>query len=515
MKEEDLEKFYEEKQSLMELKLSQDKNKARQHSIPNSRRQSQTEPSSSKNGVSSSDKVITYSQYQQEKMNYTARNQNKFNPLFSSHNSTISANNEKTKKNQKAKNLNYFRKNNSAQNIFGKKNEITSTYKKKNSKKTSTVASSNQTIDTGDIKKLNNDNWQYKPLSNRIISLQPSLPHSTKGKDNCSVASSMNQEYNLNLNKSTQSLINESSYKTNDMKQLYTNRKHLLNTFYIKKKTKDESFKEFYDNNISFVSQKNEKNEKLLIEKIDNELKQCTFKPMLSESTKKIINKSIEYNVNDKQKDGNYFYDKNIKWKRKRDQQLQKAMTLSQKKKFEECYFHPVSNIQQYEEVINNLKGKEDDYIYHKNLEWLAMKKINQKKGEMEQIEKRKQEKEQFKKANSFLVELGKAQNNLTPKENLELNLAKPKYYNTKRSHSVRTKQNYRAQWLEKKLDNDRYYVPYDKISQQKNHKDNFNVINVKKELNDIKMMIASLKKVLSVNKVIVKDLEKDSKSMK
>ena len=140
---------------------------------------------------------------------------------------------------------------------------------------------------------------------------------------------------------------------------------------------------------------------------------------------------------------------------------------------------------------------------------------MNQKKGEMEQIEKRKQEKEQFKKANSFLVELGKAQNNLTPKENLELNLAKPKYYNTKRSHSVRTKQNYRAQWLEKKLDNDRYYVPYDKISQQKNHKDNFNVINVKKELNDIKMMIASLKKVLSVNKVIVKDLDKDSKSMK
>ena len=31
-----------------------------------------------------------------------------------------------------------------------------------------------------------------------------------------------------------------------------------------RKKTKDESFREFYDNNISFVSQKNEKNEKLL-----------------------------------------------------------------------------------------------------------------------------------------------------------------------------------------------------------------------------------------------------------
>lgn len=511
MKEEDLEKFYEEKQSLMDLKLSQEKNKTRQHNILNLRRQSQTEPSNSKNPVSSSDKVITYSQYQQEKMNYTARNQTKFNPLFSSRNSTTSNNNEKTKKNQNG----FFRKNNSAKNIFRKKNEISPNYKKKNSKKSSTIASSNQTIETGDIKQYDNDNWHYKPLSNRIISLQPSLPHSTKGKDNCSVISSINQESNLNLNRSTQSLINESSYKTNDIKQLYTNRKHLLNTIYIKKKTKDESFKEFYDNNISFVSQKNEKNEKLLKEKIDNELKQCTFKPTLSESTKKMINKSIEYNVNDKQKDGNYFYDKNIKWKKKRDQQLQKEITLSQKKKFEECYFHPISNIQQYEEVINNLKGKDNDYIYRKNLEWLATKKMNQKKGEMEQIEERKKEKEKFKKANSFLVKLGKAQNNLTPKENLELNLAKPKFYNTKRSHSVRTKQNYRSQWLEKKLDDDRYYVPYDKISQQKCGGDNINNINVKKEINDIKMMIASLKNVLTVNKVIVKDLDKNLKSSK
>lgn len=472
MEEEDLEKFYEEKQSLMETKLSQER---RQHSRANSNRGTRTEPSN---------RVLSYQQYREYN---TERPELKTNPFFSSRDNNSSRMNntiQKTTKTERNKKVNIFRKTNSATNIHTKKQPIRNTSKKQ-------IKNNNNTSD---------NNFQYKPLSTRLISFHPSLPESTKN-NNKGVSlstSTINQEGNINLNRSTQSFFNERSYNMKDIEKLYSDRQSLLSRINNRKKTKDESFREFYDNNISFVSQKNEKNEKLLNEKIDKELKECTFKPKLSDSTLKLLNKSTNKVKGD-------FYEKNILWQKARDQNVQKEITISEKKQFEECYFHPISNLQQYEEVLKELKDKSDDYIYQKNIEWLSMKRINQKKGEMEHMEKMKREKEKFQQENRFLVEMGKIQNPLSPKENLEYNLAKPKYYNTKRAQSVRART--RAQWLEEKKDHDTYYIPYEKAV--KKEQVIIDAKTVKNEFSEIKNMLSSLKETIRENRKIINNYSK------
>ena len=470
MEEEELGKFYEEKQSLMETKLSQER---RQHSRANSHR-----------GTEHSNRVMTYQQFREYN---TERPELKTNPFFGGRDNNSTRMNNTIQSTVKSnKKVNVFRKTNSAVNIHSKKQPIRNMNKKS--------MHSNSSID--------DSKFQYKPLSTRLISFHPSLPESTKS-NNKGVSlstSTINPEGNINLNKSTQSFFNERSYNMKDIEKLYSDRQSLLSRMNNRKKTKDESFREFYDNNISFVSQKNEKNEKLLNEKIDNELKECTFKPKLSDSTLKLLNKSADKPKGD-------FYEKNILWKKARDQNIQKEMTISEKKQFEECYFHPISNLQQYEEVLKELKDKSDDYIYQKNIEWLSMKRMNQKKGEMEHMEKMKQQKENFKQGNRFLVEMGKMQNPLSPKENLEYNLAKPKYYNTKRAQSVRVKARTRAQWLEEKKDNDTYYIPYEKAV--KKEQVIIDSRTVKNEFSEIKSMLASLKETIKENRKIINNYTK------
>ena len=125
----------------------------------------------------------------------------------------------------------------------------------------------------------------------------------------------------------------------------------------------------------------------------------------------------------------------------------------------------------------------------------------------MEHMEKMKQQKENFKQGNRFLVEMGKMQNPLSPKENLEYNLAKPKYYNTKRAQSVRVKARTRAQWLEEKKDNDTYYIPYEKAV--KKEQVIIDSRTVKNEFSEIKSMLASLKETIKENRKIINNYTK------
>ena len=226
-----------------------------------------------------------------------------------------------------------------------------------------------------------------------------------------------------------------------------------------------------------------------------------------------------------KAKKNDDFYKKSILWKKNHDKELQNARTKKEKKDFEECYFHPLTNIKQHEEVLENLKDKSEDYIYEKNIKWLKQRELNKKKGEMEKEEKREIEIEKFKNENKFLVNLGNEINKLNPTENLEFNLSKPKYINTKyaknKFNDVRNKSlDERCKWLKTKFDPDENFISYDKyltinndlninsLKKAKNkieeHSDmsyNFN-----KEIKNIKSLISTLKNLLFENKNVIKD---------
>ena len=143
----------------------------------------------------------------------------------------------------------------------------------------------------------------------------------------------------------------------------------------------------------------------------------------------------------------------------------------------------------------------------------------------MEKEEKREIEIEKFKNENKFLVNLGNEINKLNPTENLEFNLSKPKYINTKyaknKFNDVRNKSlDERCKWLKTKFDPDENFISYDKyltinndlninsLKKAKNkieeHSDmsyNFN-----KEIKNIKCLISTLKNLLSENKNVIKD---------
>ena len=105
MEEEELGKFYEEKQSLMETKLSQER---RQHSRANSHR-----------GTEHSNRVMTYQQFREYN---TERPELKTNPFFGGRDNNSTRMNNTIQSTVKSnKKVNVFRKTNSAVNIHSKK----------------------------------------------------------------------------------------------------------------------------------------------------------------------------------------------------------------------------------------------------------------------------------------------------------------------------------------------------------------------------------------------------------
>ncbi len=397
------------------------------------------------------------------------------------------------------------------------------------------------------IKILHSSKWKYRPLSGRIYKFNdPSLSSKNIFQNdknlnlndkNSEIKNLTKSSSSINISKSGLSLPNDKYYtknSENEIKKIYSVRYYILNNLDIinklnedneKEKNENDKFRKFYDDNIKYINDKNKKNEFLYKQKLINELKECSFHPKLTKSTMKIINNSKKY---EKSINNDDFYKKSIQWKKNHDKKLQNERTKKEKKDFEECYFHPITNPKQHEEVLENLKDKKQDYIYQKNINWLKQKELNKKEEEMENEEKREIEIAKFKNENKFLVDLGNEINKMNLVENLEFNLSRPKFINTKfeqikRNNDIRNKNlDERCKWLNNKFDPDENFVSYDSFYNKNNFTNtnyylnnknnyseriNFDEFNYdfQKDIKDIKNLISTLKNIISENKSVIK----------
>ena len=397
------------------------------------------------------------------------------------------------------------------------------------------------------IKILHSSKWKYRPLSGRIYKFNdPSLSSKNIFQNdknlnlndkNSEIKNLTKSSSSINISKSGLSLPNDKYYtknSENEIKKIYSVRYYILNNLDIinklnedneKEKNENDKFRKFYDDNIKYINDKNKKNEFLYKQKLINELKECSFHPKLTKSTMKIINNSKKY---EKSINNDDFYKKSIQWKKNHDKKLQNERTKKEKKDFEECYFHPITNPKQHEEVLENLKNKKQDYIYQKNINWLKQKELNKKEEEMENEEKREIEIAKFKNENKFLVDLGNEINKMNLVENLEFNLSRPKFINTKfeqikRNNDIRNKNlDERCKWLNNKFDPDENFVSYDSFYNKNNFTNtnyylnnknnyseriNFDEFNYdfQKDIKDIKNLISTLKNIISENKSVIK----------
>ena len=397
------------------------------------------------------------------------------------------------------------------------------------------------------IKILHSSKWKYRPLSGRIYKFNdPSLSSKNIFQNdknlnlndkNSEIKNLTKSSSSINISKSGLSLPNDKYYtknSENEIKKIYSVRYYILNNLDIinklnedneKEKNENDKFRKFYDDNIKYINDKNKKNEFLYKQKLINELKECSFHPKLTKSTMKIINNSKKY---EKSINNDDFYKKSIQWKKNHDKKLQNERTKKEKKDFEECYFHPITNPKQHEEVLENLKNKKQDYIYQKNINWLKQKELNKKEEEMENEEKREIEIAKFKNENKFLVDLGNEINKMNLVENLEFNLSRPKFINTKfeqikRNNDIRNKTlDERCKWLNNKFDPDENFVSYDSFYNKNNFTNtnyylnnknnyseriNFDEFNYdfQKDIKDIKNLISTLKNIISENKSVIK----------
>ena len=545
--EKELEQFYEERQSNMEEKI---KNK----NIKNLKNLNNNITNSSIDMTNfPRNKVLLYENYKNSSIKRSFVISPKSNKLNSTSNELCNYKNLKDSKTMidntfdSSKNSNYIKRKLSKNNSMQKLNS-TLYNKFRTSNLINTNIKMNKNNDSPKFQILHSSKWKYRPLSNRVYKLnKPSLSTKNIFEDDSNFKNNNNiKEKNLdnrnltkssssiNLTKSGLSLPNEKYFpknSENEISRIYTLRNYILNNLddinklnededNIKNNTNDH-LRKFYDNNMKFLNNKNKRNKLLYEKKIFDELSECSFHPKLTQSTVNLIEKTNYV----KSKKNDDFYKKSILWKKNHDKELQNARTKKEKKDFEECYFHPLTNIKQHEEVLENLKDKSEDYIYEKNIKWLKQRELNKKKGEMEKEEKREIEIEKFKNENKFLVNLGNEINKLNPTENLEFNLSKPKYINTKyaknKFNDVRNKSlDERCKWLKTKFDPDENFISYDKyltinndlntnsLKKAKNkieeHSDmnyNFN-----KEIKNIKSLISTLKNLLSENKNVIKD---------
>ena len=544
--EKELEQFYEERQSNMEEKI---KNK----NIKNLKNLNNNITNSSIDMTNfPRNKVLLYENYKNSSIKRSFVISPKSNKLNTS-NELCNYKNLKDSKTMidntfdSSKNSNYIKRKLSKNNSMQKLNS-TLYNKFRTSNLINTNIKMNKNNDSPKFQILHSSKWKYRPLSNRVYKLnKPSLSTKNIFEDDSNFKNNNNiKEKNLdnrnltkssssiNLTKSGLSLPNEKYFpknSENEISRIYTLRNYILNNLddinklnededNIKNNTNDH-LRKFYDNNMKFLNNKNKRNKLLYEKKIFDELSECSFHPKLTQSTVNLIEKTNYV----KSKKNDDFYKKSILWKKNHDKELQNARTKKEKKDFEECYFHPLTNIKQHEEVLENLKDKSEDYIYEKNIKWLKQRELNKKKGEMEKEEKREIEIEKFKNENKFLVNLGNEINKLNPTENLEFNLSKPKYINTKyaknKFNDVRNKSlDERCKWLKTKFDPDENFISYDKyltinndlntnsLKKDKNKIEEHSDINYNfnKEIKNIKSLISTLKNLLSENKNVIKD---------
>lgn len=329
-------------------------------------------------------------------------------------------------------------------------------------------------------------NGLKNPQSTSTKPIRPMTPILSNKQNTITPNTSVNINMNINNNSSinindNKSFISNPIY-ANEIHNIISKRKAILEASNNQIKTKEEQFQDFYNRNIDYYRATKEKTDTRRDQLTKEKFDQCSFNPKVSQSTEKILNDSINYKD---YKTENDFYKKNINWKNSRDKEIQHLSVLHDREKFEECYFHPTINKELHERILKEMKGQKPDYIYKKNIKWLAQVNENRKKGQLEQIEQMKIEQEKIKQQNQKLLNLGcQLRNNQSSLKTLN-KLAQPKY-------PIDKHYQYRSQ-SEKKKNKARINTK----TQEKDNAEN----TIGKDITEIKDLISSLKDTLNENR--------------
>lgn len=219
----------------------------------------------------------------------------------------------------------------------------------------------------------NNDNQTKKGFGNREMSFHSNndLNMSAKGP-----LSTPKIKYDNVQNTSVH--LNTDKYR-NEIIAICNNRREShsqVNRSFRKKELTRE-----YDMNILFLQKREKKINDLRRELLDKEKSKCSFNPMLSSQSKKIIQRSKTYNS------FTNCYDRNTQWRRRINRNNSHQFMLEESKQFEECRFYPQKNKAIHDRVVKEVKVQKSDYIYRKNMKWLKDITNRNKEASLEQIQ--------------------------------------------------------------------------------------------------------------------------------
>ena len=495
--EEDLEKFYEERQSFFEESLlnnSKRTNTTKSTNYPSNkmknRKQNFDNISLHKNILP--ENIISYEEYKSD------------NIIKHNKDNNTNTNNKKsrTKRSFSYKNIKSINENNIEKDEL--KKEINEIQNKRNKNESAIKYSSfrdNNNIKKGlnlENKSIKNNNKIIFPFQekHKAISLfprkmdnfKPSILQKAKEEnedDKTNISPIQTQSNNSNILTTKNSIFNNYNFETSQTK-LNNNYKKDLNEVLYKRKdlenldNKNNKLNKRSNNNLNIYernklySEKSKEKIKVLKQEIEKkEIEECSFSPQLTTDqniTYKLLNESNNTKAID-------FYNKNLEWQKKINESIRDLIISNDKKTYEECSFHPNTNNKFSNEEIKNFK--QPDFIYRKNINW--MNKINEKKKryELEKMEEIKKEIELIQKENKKATQyLSQERRLMTYDDNLK-ELSKPKYITPKY-----TKKN---------------------ITREKSVKNDFKncdlEINNKKDFNEIQNLILSLKDSLQNNK--------------
>ena len=207
---------------------------------------------------------------------------------------------------------------------------------------------------------------------------------------------SLNNSLNKSISKvikTNTSIIEDQKYR-NTLTDIYNKRKKRFSPKNNNKEKNDKNIT--YDRSINFIKRKQDKLKQLKTEYDNKEIENCTFKPII------IKNK---YNNKLKNRNNNEFYQRNIEWKNVIKKNQNQLIDKSNEE-MKECTFYPKTTKEVHEKVLNELKFEtEPDFIFKKNKEWLDNVKQNRINNEKEIINQIKSEQNELKKNSKEMYE--------------------------------------------------------------------------------------------------------------
>ncbi len=246
-------------------------------------------------------------------------------------------------------------------------------------------------------------------------------------------STSLNNSLNKSISKvikTNTSIIEDQKYR-NTLTDIYNKRKKRFSPENNNKEKNDKNIT--YERSINYIKRKQDKLKQLKTEFDNKEIEDCTFKPIIIKNkyNNKLNNRS---NTTNNKKKYNEFYQRNIEWKNVIKKNQNQLIDKSNEE-MKECTFYPKTTKEVHNKVLTELKYEtEPNFIYKKNIEWLNRVKENRKKSEKELINQIKSEQDELKKNSKKMYEkiMGKKmeinKNNLNiindnnKKENKEIN---------------------------------------------------------------------------------------------